>query len=58
MEIDFREIVITTIGREAQSDETDDTFDFQSKAYKILLQWPHFDKLLGKFGVAGSISFW
>lgn len=53
MEIDFREIVVTTVGIQVQSDEVDPTFKFRSKTYKDLLQLPHLKQLLSKFAFAG-----
>jgi hypothetical protein len=43
------EIIITTLAREADVDDKDDTFSYQGICYKKLMRWDRFDLLLSEF---------
>lgn len=51
------EILITTVARAVENSEAEEQFQYRSKTYKKLLDWEHFDKLLGKLNCAGNILF-
>lgn len=47
-------ILITTVAKAVEDDEIEATFIYQSKKYKKLLEWEHFDMLLSKLRFAGK----
>lgn len=42
-----KEISLTVVGRISTDEEDGTTFTYQYRAYKKLLEWDHFDSILG-----------